>query len=344
MVGLACGIVSANPAHSQNGDEVATVHQQAVQLYQAGKFAGAVPVLERYVKLTQERVGSDHADYTTALHVLGRVYYLTKRFETAATVIRQSVAVREKLEGPHHPMVADSLLLLAEIERVWLRYAGEALVRRALAIREASFGPEHLLVANALAALAIACDQPQCDTERETLLKRVIAIREKVLALRDPLALRTHFALADFYWSHGSLDESERIYVDGISEWEQLSEADQSELAFYLFGLGNVTRALGRLDDAKRLHLRALAINEKIDPPDNTRLLAANSALAEIANAQGSHADAVRAYEGILRIDASDIDAQRRLAHMSTLIRTDPVALKIVDPASAQDGVRRGVS
>jgi hypothetical protein len=62
VAGLVWGIVSSSPAHSQNSDEVATVHQQAVQLYQAGKYIEAVPFSERYVKLTQERVGSDHAD------------------------------------------------------------------------------------------------------------------------------------------------------------------------------------------------------------------------------------------------------------------------------------------
>jgi hypothetical protein len=97
VAGLVWGIVSASPAHSQNGDEVATVYQQAVQLYQAGKYIEAVPFSERYVKLTQERVGPDHADYATALHGLGTVYHLSGRNGEAEAAIAQSLAIREKL-------------------------------------------------------------------------------------------------------------------------------------------------------------------------------------------------------------------------------------------------------
>jgi CHAT domain-containing protein len=309
VAGLVWGIVSASPARSQNGDELATVFQQSVQLYQAGKYIEAVPFSERYVKLTQERVGPDHADYATALHGLGTVYHLSGRNGDAETVVAQSLAIREKLGGPHHPIVADSLNLLANIERaLGQRGEAEALSRRALAIREASLGHEHLLVAAALATLTVVCDRPQCAIEKESLLKRVIAIREKALGSRDRLSLISHFALASFYWSNGRLLEAESHFIHGISEWEQLFGAEHSELGPYLYGLAEVTRALGRLEEAERLHLRALAIYETIQPPEKTGIVGSLSALAFMRYSQHRYAEAVQNYQRILLIKANDLD------------------------------------
>ena len=203
VAGLVWGIVSTSPAHSQNGDEAATVYQQADQLYQAGKYVEAIPLAERYVKLTHARVGSDHADYATALHALGTVYKLTGRTNEAEAVTKRSLAIRERLGGPNHPIVADSLILLADIQRArGQRGEGEALVRRALAVRDVSLGPEHLLVADALAALTIACDRPECAVEKEAIFKRTIAIREKALGSRNRLSLGQSFCTRALFIGH----------------------------------------------------------------------------------------------------------------------------------------------
>lgn len=302
-------VLAALPARAQPGDDLAALYQQAVQLFQSGKFAEAVPVSEQYAKLTQERMGSDHGDYARALHGLATVYKLTGRTSEAEEVSKQSLAIRERLGGPNHPLVADSLLLLADIKRERSqRSEAEALVRRALAVREASLGREHLLVADALAALNIACDRPECALENESHLKRIILIRETGLGPSDRLSLISRFALAAFYWSRGRLLEAEPLYIHGIAEWEKLFGSAAPELGMYLYSLGEIKRAQRHLEDAKGLHVRALAINERKQPFDKTSVVAGISALALIAYAQQHFTEAVQAYQRILSIKANDVD------------------------------------
>jgi len=80
----------------------------------------------------------------------------------ALTLLRRSLAIRERALGTAHPDVAIGLYNLAEMMRFsGAMYGGEsplemrALFLRALAIRQQTYGPESAMVADALVRLAI---------------------------------------------------------------------------------------------------------------------------------------------------------------------------------------------
>jgi tetratricopeptide (TPR) repeat protein len=84
------------------------------------------------------------------------------------------LAIREKVLGPDHPSVADSLFNLANLYSQF-RYAdAEPLYKRSLAIREKALGPDHPNVAQSLNNLA----------ELYTLQGRYAGIRPVKAALR----------------------------------------------------------------------------------------------------------------------------------------------------------------
>src|SRR5262249_3191631 len=82
------------------------------------------------------------------------------RTAEAEPLYKRSLAIREKVLGPEHPEVAQSLNNLALLYLDQGRYAeGEQLFRRSLAIQEMALGPEHpelATVLNNLAQLALA--------------------------------------------------------------------------------------------------------------------------------------------------------------------------------------------
>ena len=47
--------------------ELQAIYQRGLQLYQAGKYADAVPIAEEYVGVAAARYGEQHQIYATAL-------------------------------------------------------------------------------------------------------------------------------------------------------------------------------------------------------------------------------------------------------------------------------------
>ncbi len=77
------------------------------------------------------------------------------RYAEAEPLYKRSLAIREKVLGPEHPGVAQSLNNLAALYKAQGQYAeAEPLYQRALAIREKALGSEHPHVAQSLNNLA----------------------------------------------------------------------------------------------------------------------------------------------------------------------------------------------
>jgi tetratricopeptide (TPR) repeat protein len=81
--------------------------------------------------------------------------YQQGRYAEAVPLAQQALAIRERVLGPVHPKVADSLSGVAVVAMEQGRYAeAESLYQRALTIREQALGPQHPDVGFALNNLA----------------------------------------------------------------------------------------------------------------------------------------------------------------------------------------------
>ena len=83
------------------------------QLYQAGKYAEAIPIAERYVQVIEARHGTEGPEYALALNNLAQLLQATNRLAEAEPLMRRALAIDEKSFGPEHPNVATSLNNLA---------------------------------------------------------------------------------------------------------------------------------------------------------------------------------------------------------------------------------------
>ncbi len=160
-------------------------------LIEAGQIDEAIGRLKEAVKL--------EPDYVFALLNLGRAYAAKGNWLEAEAVFKRALATSERLGGPEHPAVADSLSRLAAlyaspVARVMLPNRieqAESLLQRALAIRQKALGPEHPAVAETLSDLAALYRSQGKYSQAEPLLQRALAIREKTLGLSRPTAARS---------------------------------------------------------------------------------------------------------------------------------------------------------
>lgn len=128
------------------------------------------------------RAGNDQALFAELQSHLGVVYWAASRFEEARRCHERALALRTRLFGDQHPVVAKSLTNLGNVYHDLGDYARtEPYYEKALAITERALGPDHPDVARSYANLgANLLDQGKYDAAREPL-ERALEIYRRAL-------------------------------------------------------------------------------------------------------------------------------------------------------------------
>ena len=153
----ACATVEQVPSDSRVV-EAQELLEEGQRLKEAGKYAAAVPLLERELGRRESIHGRTHLEVARCLNPLGYVHRRLGNHTRAELLLERALAIWEAALGKNHPDVADSLTNLAIVYRHQGLYArAEPLFERALAIREAAPGKNLFYIANLLNNLARLC-------------------------------------------------------------------------------------------------------------------------------------------------------------------------------------------
>ena len=125
-------------------EEAKALNQQAVELYQAGRYQEALPLAQRALEINEKALGPEHPDTAASLNNLAGLYEAMGAYEKALPLYQRALKIREKALGPDHPDTANSLNNLAALYCAMGAYdKALPLYQRALKIREKALGPEH---------------------------------------------------------------------------------------------------------------------------------------------------------------------------------------------------------
>jgi CHAT domain-containing protein len=266
-------VLGVGPAMGQEElKEANELNQQVEKLYQAGKYAEAIPLAQRILAIREKALGPEHPDVALSLSNLALLYGTTGQYAKAEPLYQRSLAIYEKALGPAHPSVATSLNNLAELYRATGQYAkAEPLYQRSLAIWEKALGPEHPNVAASLINLAERYRTIGEYAKAEPLYQRALAIQEKVLGSDHPdvaTALNNlgllYQAVGEYTKSEPLLERALRIYEKAFGSYHRFVARTLTSLAVLYFTIGDYAKA-------EPLLQRALTINEKtlgLDHPD----------------------------------------------------------------------------
>jgi len=268
------------------------LEKKVAALYQAGKYAEAIPLAQQLLAIREKALGPDHPDVATALNILGWLYDKDGRYADAEPLLERSLAIVEAL-GPDSPDVATALSYLAALYEDQSRDAdAEPLRKRALAILERTFGPDDPAVAIALNNLAVLYRGQGRYSEAEPLLKRSLAIGEKSLGPNHPAVATNLNNLAALYSEQGRHSEAEPLYRRALAIREKALGPNHPEVAQSLNNLAAQYKEQGRYSDAEPLCKRALAIDEKALGPDHTDVAALLNILAGLYGDERRYAEA----------------------------------------------------
>ncbi|MDX6750010.1 tetratricopeptide repeat protein [Geminicoccaceae bacterium 1502E] len=128
--------------------------RRGIALYEAGRYAAALPHLEEAARLAEASWGQNDPRLAAELNNLGEAYRRAGRAEEAEAAFRRAVAIDQQAQ-PESPALATSLNNLALVLRGRGRLEeAETLYRRSLELLERQLGPHHPDVARGLSNLA----------------------------------------------------------------------------------------------------------------------------------------------------------------------------------------------
>jgi tetratricopeptide (TPR) repeat protein/uncharacterized protein YraI len=288
-----------DPASIDNRElrEAATLMVKAAELYQAGKFAEAVPLTQRALAITEKMLGPNDPGVAMLLSRLAMLYVQLGRYADAEPLYKRAVAIADDLD------VVESLNGLADLYNDHGRYAdAEPIYKRSLAIREKALGPDHPDVATSLNDLAVLYVQLGRYADAEPLHKRALAIREGAHDPDRPAVATSLHNLAQLYDHQGRYADAEALFKRALAIFEKARDPDHTSVASALNSLAAFYVDQGRYADAEPLHRRALAIREKVLSPDHPDVAQSLNNLAELYRAQRRYADVEPLYKRALAI------------------------------------------
>jgi tetratricopeptide (TPR) repeat protein len=96
------------PAQAQSPD-LDDLYRRGVELYQAGRYADAVPIVEQFIKVAAATLGEESPTYASGLGDLAALDQALNRTAEAEDLFKRALDIREKTLGPDHPDVAKML-------------------------------------------------------------------------------------------------------------------------------------------------------------------------------------------------------------------------------------------
>jgi serine/threonine protein kinase/tetratricopeptide (TPR) repeat protein len=164
-----------------------------------GQMAKAEELLREAVEMHRAISGRESAETANSLHLLSTALRLLNKPEAEAAG-QEALAIRRKLFGEIHPLVADTLYELAHVHSPHRTTAKmRAMFEQVLAIRRRVFGEEHPAVAQAIAGLGSAAQLELNHAEGGRLHAEALAMRRRLLGDDHPEVAGSLAALGACY-------------------------------------------------------------------------------------------------------------------------------------------------
>ena len=288
---LACWCISTSMAQVS---EAVKLDKRVAALFQAGKYAEAIPLAQQELAIWEQALGPEHPNVAHSLYNLGSLYFNVGRDAEAEPLLKRALAIWEKAYRRDHSLMSFTWALsgLANLYQREGRYADqEPLLRRLLTIYDVP-GHDQLDLARLLSQLAVNYDRQGRYTEEEPVLKRSLSMLEKALGPENSEVANGRNGLAGLYRTKGRYADAEPIYKRSLAIHEAALGPNNDDVAIDLNNLALIYASEGRYADAEPLYKRSLAIHEKALGPDDPILAQPLRNLANVYSNQGRYLDA----------------------------------------------------
>ncbi len=233
----------------------------------------------------------------------GQMLTMEGKLAEAEPLLRKTLAVMERIQGPDHPEIAIALAALSElVMRKGDLAEGMALAVRAYEMDKRIFGPNHPSTAKSLFNVAHAlADQGEYEKAAERI--------ESTISILQAALGPEHIDLANAVDELGVIrrhqdryDEALVLHERSLALREKTLGPDHPETGISLDNIGLVLGLLNRPAEALPYHKRALAITEATLGPNTSEAGGSHGYLANTLMAMGKPKEAFDEFQIALKL------------------------------------------
>lgn len=203
-----------------------------------GRFVDAEEALGQARTIYQKR-DANSAELAKVLDALAKVHFVRGQVATAETLYTQALAIREKVLGPSHPLVAESAQALGKLHQSLARFAkAEAQLLRAYRIVEERFGAKSSTAGYAARDLAYLYYEAEQSEKGRPFVKAALEGLRGVAVGSSTNAAGVLHDVAYLMFTYGIYDEAERFFRLSLARKIKLHGAKHAEVGRTLQMLG----------------------------------------------------------------------------------------------------------
>jgi len=279
LAGAACLALFAVTAFAQQS-RWDTLSAAGVKAYGERRLLEAEELFED--ALTEAKAsGAEDARLANSLMNLAHIKKDLAKFEDAESLFSKALAIREKVLGPEHPAVANSLNELGMFfyQQTQPQYLnGKRTIIVDLFVRENMRPDFRSLDHDQILKILIM----EKFVQAESLLRRALTIREKILPQEhEEMAVSSH-NLGEVLRAAGKYGEAEPLLRRGLAIREKIRGPEDPRVADSSLELAELYRFQKRFAEAEPFYQRALAIREKTLGQGHFKVAEACEAYAEL--------------------------------------------------------------
>lgn len=269
-------IRSTDPRHGTADVDEVSMAQLHFELGRAEKLAGQ--------PLVQARL----------FDALGQVFMSVGEQQVGRNLLERTLELRQKIHGPNHPDVVDSLDHLAEaLEAQGELRAAENLYRQALARERILFPLDHPRRARTLSGLGELLPHLGLLRESEAAHQQALEIRRKHFPPDHALVAASSLAVADALARQGEFAHAETLVRDTLALRRQALGPGHPEVGAILLRLATVVAERPNGDrEAERLAREGVEIQEQALAPEHLERVPGLLVHAHLLARRGQHGEA----------------------------------------------------
>jgi serine/threonine protein kinase len=216
------------------------------------------------------------------------------KYDEAEAMLRESLAIRERLTGPDHASVTVSMVFLADLLRVYRSKPAEAesLYNKALGIlrQESPQRPSRLV--GALSGLEYLSHARGDHVRAEGFARQILDAHRRALGAEHPIVTEGMEGIAEHLAAQRRYAEADSMLGDATAMLQRTVGSEHIRMSGMLTTRGRLRAAAGRLDEAEADLRQAVAIVERLEGPTSGYTAEPVALLADVLERRGNRAEA----------------------------------------------------
>ncbi|MGB9695914.1 MAG: tetratricopeptide repeat protein [Ignavibacteria bacterium] len=273
------------------------------KFFDAAEWKLITPLMEDFLKITEEKKGTLTLEYADVMYQLGKLYQMQGKYSVAEKTYTKTLEIRTRVLGEMHIDTAAVLSALGVLyTNKGLLLEAKSKFQKALEINRKLLGDNNEYVANILNNLAAINEDLGDLNNAEMLYNDAINLYEKFQRTNTSYAANAYNNLAILYVKKNQPEKAEELFRKALTIRETIFGANHPDYINSLHNLASYYNFIGKYEEAKKLYKKVYRLKLSIYGEEHPEVAATFVGIAELYDNLNLKEKAIQYYQKALNI------------------------------------------